>query len=56
MKVFENKMQANVLYTEFRKAFDEVINKFSLMGLNDSAVKWLNSSLSQRTQQVKCIQ
>ena len=51
-------MQTDVIYTDFSKAFDKVnhkllLYKLSLKGFSVSAVKWLHSYMSQRTQQVK---
>lgn len=51
-------VQTDVVYTDFSKAFDKVnhemlLNKLSLMGFSNNAIKWLRSYLSNRTQQVK---
>lgn len=55
---FVNKLQTDVIYTDFSKAFDKVnhvilLQKLSLMGFSIPALKWLSSYLSNRTQQVK---
>lgn len=55
---FLNKMQTDVIYTDFSKAFDKVnhdilLHKLSLMGFCFTTLKWLSSYLYNRTQQVK---
>lgn len=55
---FVNNKQTDVIYTDFSKAFDKVnhdilLYKLSYMGFSNKAIRWLNSYLSNRTQQVK---
>lgn len=56
-KVFEDKMQLDVIYTDFSKAFDSInhdilLNKLSCFGLSPNFLAWVKSYLSNRVQYV----
>lgn len=51
-------LQVNTIYTDFSKAFDSVnhnilVEKLKSFGIHGSLLRWLQSYLSQRTQNVK---
>jgi len=57
IKGFKNKMQTDVVYTDFSKAFDSVnhcllINKLNLIGFPYNLLIWLSDYLTNRTQNV----
>lgn len=57
-KVLESKAQLDVIYTDFKKAFDRVkhsvlIRKLNEMGIHSSLLGWILSYLSGRSQYVK---
>lgn len=58
LSVIEAGSQIDVIYTDFRKAFDSVnhsilINKLSALGFCGNLLLWLRSYLTDRTQIVK---
>ena len=57
ISAFQNKMQTDVLYTDFSKAFDKInhnllLLKLQLYGFPARLTTWLSSYLSDRTQSV----
>lgn len=56
--IVHSKGQADVIYTDFSKAFDKVdhftlVNKLRGFGFGGALLKWIESFLSERTQRVK---
>lgn len=60
INTIESGKQVDVIYTDFSKAFDRVqhsvlIKKLRHLGIHSSMLKWIESYLSNRTQQVKIL-
>ena len=58
IKVIESKSQLDVIYTDFSKAFDRIqhsilLRKLNRFGIHSNMLKWIESYLTGRTQQVK---
>lgn len=58
LEAFTLRLQTDVIYTDFSKAFDTVshgllIHKLNLMGFPPGLLRWISSYLSGRTQRVK---